>query len=330
MNLFRKYCSGVFFALFLLVTLTPSKVSAQVITAKAVLDSTSSLLGDHLKLDVLIEKPADIEADLPDPRIIFPENFEIINVQVDTVINEDRQTINQKITFAVFDTGYIDIPPLPVVFRNGSVEDTIKTLPLHLEIKSLPLDADIRDIRGNYPAPVTFAELWPYITAALAISAFIGFIIWYYRGKYGKMPAVTRELPAEPPEVTALAALAALKKEEPWLHNRIKHYHVTLTEILRIFVERKYGIMALEQTSDEILNSLEKAGCDKEAVDILESILLVADLVKFAKLAPDDAENAIQIDHAEDFINKTTITAVQDTLKISETTVNHINVPGNE
>ena len=56
----------------------------------------------------------------------------------------------------------------------------------------------------------------------------------------------------ELPEVIALAGACKLKGRKPWIHKQVKHYYIRLSEILRRYIEGRYQIMALEQTTDEI------------------------------------------------------------------------------
>ena len=93
---------------------------------------------------------------------------------------------------------------------------------------------------------------------------------------------------AEPADVIALRELEQLREEKPWVNKQVKLYYIRLTEILRIYIERRYHIMALEQTTDEILASPEKIRTARiNSLKSLASILKLADLVKFAKVIPD-------------------------------------------
>jgi hypothetical protein len=69
--------------------------------------------------------------------------------------------------------------------------------------------------------------------------------------------------------------------------------------------------MALEQTTDEILKDLKKTGSTADNLEKLASILKLADLVKFAKLLPDEVENGIQVEEAIVFVKNTTPVRVE-------------------
>jgi hypothetical protein len=80
-------------------------------------------MGDHLELHLIIEKPVDITVILPDPPGIFPDGIEMTELpRTDTTIRGDHQLIDQKFTFAAFDTGFFQIPSIPVIFKTVTLK----------------------------------------------------------------------------------------------------------------------------------------------------------------------------------------------------------------
>jgi hypothetical protein len=282
MVIIRKYCGFMLF-LMLMVTLSP-ELKGQVITAKALIENDSALIGDPLVMIIRIEKPEGMLTSLPDYTEMFPGSIELTSApEADSVSHEDSQAIDYSFQFAAFDTGIIEIPPVKVAFMSAGAWDTIETLPVLLNIASVPLDADIHDIKGNYAASVTLAELAPFIAAIAGFAAIIAAALWYFKRRLSKMPVQAENQFHEPPDVTAINDLIALQKEEPWRYNRVKENYTRLTEILRIYIERKFAIAALERTTDEIVSSMRQTPCEPSVIKQLESILNVADLAKFAK-----------------------------------------------
>lgn len=293
-----------FIAALLLIFGSCASISGQVISARAYIDNDSALVGDPLQMHLTIDKPAGVIIDIPAASDIFPPSVEITGIPVaDTVTEGGRHIIDYSYPIAVFDTGYIEIPAIKIAFLNDEW-DTISTLPVLLEIASLSLNADIKDIKEIDRAPVSIARLLPYIAGLALLAALIILTLRYYRRKLHKMPVRPENYISQPPSVTALNALLALQKEELWKKNRVKHYYIRLTEILRIYIEQEFNIAAPERTTDEIIISLRQSACDETALRKLDRILRVADLVKFAKLIPDDTENAGQINQAMDFVMK--------------------------
>ncbi len=110
--------------------------------------------------------------------------------------------------------------------------------------------------------------------------------------------------PQRPAHEIAIEQLTALKNEKLWQQNKIKEYHTQLVDILRVYITNRFGVSALEQTSMDLLGELVKL-CSKEPYDILKQILILADLVKFAKWNPLPNENDKSMADAFAFVDAT-------------------------
>jgi len=108
------------------------------------------------------------------------------------------------------------------------------------------------------------------------------------RGEAPRMPAIAP--PPLPAHEAALTALAELEASQLLARGQVKEYHIELSDILRTYVERRFGIEALEMTSHEILLGLQTRGVEPGFVDGLRSFLDPCDLVKFAKPFSDLSE----------------------------------------
>jgi hypothetical protein len=280
----------------------------QEVTVSARLDSSKALIGDQLTLHLRVEKSAGARVSFPHFADTLSGKIEIIRksgINTETGPN-GKEILKQDLLITVFDTGLIEIPPQPFAFQNGQLSDTLLTQPVTLQIRALPMDTTIRDIKANMRMPVDAAEVFPYFLVIIAIALLvltIIFIVWKIRGKDTKTVAF---VPSEPAEVIALRQLEQLRVEKPWIQKPVKMYYINLTDILRHYIERRYHIMALEQTTEEILMDLKKKGSTANNLDKLASILKLADLVKFAKLIPDEFENGIQVEEAIVFVKNTT------------------------
>jgi hypothetical protein len=81
-----------------------------------------------------------------------------------------------------------------------------------------------------------------------------------------------------------------------------------VTEVLRVYIEDRFGIPAMEQTSTEILTSFEanRNLLSDRTFQYLTKILPLADLVKFAKYYPLPDDHSIVLANSYLFVNETT------------------------
>jgi hypothetical protein len=112
-------------------------------------------------------------------------------------------------------------------------------------------------------------------------------------------------LPEIPPDILALKKLDDLEAKRLWQQGEIKMFYSNATEIVREYFEHRYGIMALEMTTGEVMRQLRACVMSREVHTSIEEYLSHADLVKFAKYRPDIKENEDTIPQARTIIENT-------------------------
>jgi hypothetical protein len=226
----------------------------------------------------------------------------------DTVKTGDRLHIRKEYLVTSFDSGNHHIPSIAVPFQVGKYKDTIYSTDLQIKVNSLPVDTtkEIHDIKPPLKAPITLAEIWKFLLIGLGIGCLVILLIWYFM-VYRKRERITgSRKSSEPPHTIALRDLDNLRTEKLWQSGKEKLYYTKLTEIIRVYIERRYGIYALEMTSDEIINALNSIIVEEKAsVELLEHLFSIANWVKFAKGSPLPDENEIGLLNAYQFVNNT-------------------------
>jgi hypothetical protein len=162
----------------------------------------------------------------------------------------------------------------------------------------------IKPIIGPEKVPITFREMIPYILAGLLVVIIITGIVWYLRKRRKNQP-VLQFIPKVtiPPHEMALQRLEALRGKKLWQSGKIKEYYTELTDIVRSYIETRYKVPALEQTSSEIIDSLSvSADFPGSLKPGLQIVLERADMVKFAKALPVATENERSMQEAVSFI----------------------------
>ncbi len=297
-----------------------SVVIAQQVGIRARLDTNQIYIGDQIHYTLEINQEPGIQVQLPDIRALLPESIEIIEKEAaDTTILEDGQwLIRKKYLVTSFDTGMVVFPRIPVAFNSADLSDTLYSRSNFFYVNSFPLDTtgEIRDIKAIYKAPLTFREIWPFFAGALVLAAlaWLGFR-YIKRRKTGTEPGL-EPLPAEPAHIIALRDLDALKAEKLWQKGMVKEYYTRLTEIIRRYMEIRFRIPAMEQTSNEILRDVRRhPEQERIPADLLESLLNLADMVKFAKEKPLPEENERHINNACLFVDQTKKLEKEEKLK---------------
>lgn len=300
--------------ILLSVLLTTETISAQRIKATARLDSTNILIGDQVKLFLEVDHPKNVKVEFPNVPDTLAGKIEVLNRSgVDTFEvdnNADFQKQIQSYLITCFDSGSYRIPPQWFkVDLNGNV-DSVPTNGVTLNVFTMAIDTTKgpTDIKMPYDAPLTLKEVSPYILGVILIGAIIFFILYSIKRKKKGQPIFVRpEKPKEPAHIVALRELDRIKNEKIWQKDKVKQYYSEVTDTLRKYIEDRYEIPAMEQTTDEILSSFKfrRDLLKEKSYTNLSRILSLADLVKFAKYSPLPDDNNLTLVDAYFFVNDT-------------------------
>lgn len=294
---------------------TPA-VHAQSIKPVAKLDSASILIGQQAHLDLSVTYRADQGAvTIQWPLITDTVTGKVPilhDSHVDTILPDKQRDPflfrqERRLTITSWDSGYWAIPPFSFVI-NG---DTVDTDPLLLTVNTVPVDTTqaIRDIKDIYAVPFSLADWlkdhWQAIAGGLAAILAIVALFLYLRRRSRRPPPPPPAAPPVPLHARTLLALEALGQKKLWQQDKAKQYHTELTEIVRGYLQERYGVPAMEQTTDELLAALRLSSMPNAQQERLARMLRLADMVKFAKWNALPAENEQVLDHAVRLVQET-------------------------
>ncbi len=276
--------------------------------AEAILDTNAMLVGDQVDFRLNLQIPGDYRFEWPQFGDTLTEGLEIVKKgSVDTTRTNGQLDISQVLTLTAFDSGYYILPP--VTFRYGQtatgINNQIETEPYLLNVFTVEVDTTqaIKPIKGPISVAYTFAELLPWLLLALLVIGVVLLVIYFNKQRKQKKPFVfIKPKPKLPPHKTALQQLEKLKKEKLWQQGKIKEYHTRLTEIIRIYIEERFKVPAVEMTTWDIMQSVQKPNLSEPDKNALRYLLETADLVKFAKARPLPDEHEQSMQYAEDFV----------------------------
>lgn len=269
------------------------------------------LIGEQLTVDYTLKVNASDSVKLPLFTDTLRKEVEIVNaLKVDTSFDENDVSIKlfkQTLTLTSFDSGYHAVKPIQFFVNNQLVESQ----PFLVEVHTVQLtQQELKDIKSPFEAELTLLDYlklyWMYILGGLAVVGVIALIIWYLKTREKPIIEQIIQKPQIPPHVIALEKLTELQKKKLWQSGDLKGYYSSLTTIIREYIELRYNILALEQTTSEILSDLsQKQEIANDLKEKLKELLLLADLVKFAKMKTLAEENEKLFAYAKLFIEET-------------------------
>lgn len=175
----------------------------------------------------------------------------------------------------------------------------------------------IYDITENYEIEYSFSEKaedwfrenW-YWFAGAAVLALLFFMVRAIRNS--KKSEEETNVPKIPAHVTALNALHALMNMEAWKEENPKDFYSTLTDTVRLYLEERYGIYAMEQTTREIIQNLKQSKISDDDRAFLKLVLSRADMVKFAKYKPQAEDGLDALNKSISFVERTKVLEAEE------------------
>ncbi|MDE6480067.1 MAG: hypothetical protein K2L45_07325 [Muribaculaceae bacterium] len=285
----------------------------------AALDSTSILMGRIDTLRLFVERDADRQGVFPlfnkiGPNgyvTLFGDTIELGVPRMDTVKREgSRITERLVVPVQVFDSGFYRLPPFVYISATDSAaSNEVDLTVVPVKVGENEAISDYKDISD--PSDRSFWDwmpdwlydlwwLWLLLIVAIAAAAYFG---RKYRktGKFITLP----EKPQPKPWTVALERLESLKAKNLWENGMEKEYFTDLTDILRDYLFKRFGINAMEMTSRQIMQTLADQSDVKDKRAYVRKILDIADFVKFAKVRPLPADNVEAFENAVNFVKET-------------------------
>ena len=303
-KLLKAVCAVAFF-----VAASPV-VQAQV-TVAASIDSTQILVGEQAKVHLEISMDANQKLRLPVIGDTLVTGVEVLNIaKPDTqLLNGDKRwLVTQEYTITSFDSAFYYLPPLEVLVN----DEKYRSESLALKVYSFPVDTlHPEQFYGPKPiqeVPITWNDVstmvYAFILMLLLGAAAVFFVIRFRNNK--PIIKIIKIEPKLPPHQTAMKRIEEIKADKNVQREDPKLYYTELTDVLRSYIEERFGFNALEMTSSEIIEHLLEQK-DKDSIKDLKYLFETADLVKFAKHAPMMNENDMNLVNAVEFINETKV-----------------------
>ena len=289
-------------------------LSAQEIRVTSKPDTSAILIGDQTGFTVTAEMPAGLSATLSGAADTLGGKIVILRRDPrDTTISADGTvTFTDRYLITSFDSGSFAIPLFYAEVASGDsllryFSDYSSLDVLRPDVTPQDTTDVIYDIIPPRGAPVTFREVLPWIILGL-LAAVVFWLLAKFLPRNPLKRFVRPPAPPEPAHVVALRDLQTLKAEELWQKGEIKEYFSRLSDILRRYIDNRYGISSPELTTDETVRMLQKAAVTTPGqMALVKELLSLSDMVKFARYIPESATNESSIENAFRFVEETRI-----------------------
>jgi BatD DUF11 like domain len=273
---------------------TTASVPADAPTVTARLDKTEGRVGDLFELTVTSVSPRTVSTNLPAQLDLGP--FEVVSGDPEleeTDLGDGRFRRSFLLKVAAYEPGELTLPPIPVTYiGSGGHVLSRSTAPVTVKITSLL--ANEPDPKLKDPAaPVTVwkEDLTLVYVAGAIVAAILGALLALaIRRRLRNRAAFRPAPPPRPVHEIALERLDRLATQSLGKGADMKLFYFQLSDILRDYLGARFGFLALEMTTEELMDELDRRSPRGLVMGEVAGWLGGCDLVKFAKVLPAESE----------------------------------------
>ena len=283
------------------------------VVLSAQMDSTQLWIGDQTTLHLEAVTANQEQVVFPHFTAKIQEGLEIVEQgPIDTITSKNGQTTyRQDLIITSFKDSLFYLEPMPFVV-NGDTQYS-NSLSLNV-IQPFEMDTTeaITDIKGVMKPKIWWWGVFRWILLGLLLAG-ISVGVWYLTRWLKKRKSAEVEEPVDPETLrpcdeVALEKLDLIKQEKAWVSGEHKRYFSELTFVVREYIGRRFEVHSTEKTSEDTLAAMKPILIQNGQKDLygkLETMLRLADLVKFAKWTPTPDENEISLASAYTFVRET-------------------------
>lgn len=251
-------------------------------------------IGDRFIFDVTVQLKPGMELIDAVPHTLVPPPRGIRVLAADTLRPDGGGTFRGTATVAFYRIGPQPVPTLALLYRTepGAPPDTLLHLPVSVEVVPI-LEAGNPQLKDIKPLQPLSGPVWIQLTVLLACIA--GGLWWLAK----RRAAIARPVdePALPggPFAHALERLAALERGAHPNGSGYAPLYADIADLVRDCLLEAGAIPHQGLTTGELGGALPPPLSDGDLRDRCETVLGDADLVKFAKVRPDQSAASDQV-----------------------------------
>lgn len=266
-------------------------------------DTNSATIGDQIHLRLSVSNTGNYLVDIPD----FPADSSLEPIV--RSIQSEKNEISVNYTLAVWDTGNVVLPKLPVRFLNpdSTLAFSMLSDSLILRIQSVTRQNGAQTELRPIKAPVPVRRPFPWKSTVLIVALVLLLIAVWFIGQQRRSKQIEFDAPDAltlniPPDELALQRL---EKAREWMERDIKEFYTHLSYLTREYVEHAFYIKTLEMTTADILRHNSLFPFSDALFEAWGKLLSVADMIKYARHTPSEKNQEHDWQWTEKFIRET-------------------------
>ena len=232
-------------------------------------------------------------------KTALPKDFEIQDVKAES---QSPGTTRFDIALVPFTLGKSTLT-LSFQLKQGDTLLEPQSFPLPVEITPVKTfnDKKIREIRSPFAV-----RSWTWLIILLVVAALLfALYLWRKHRKATKNFHIELAQDLRPSHVIALSKIEALLQSGLWENAQYKVFYITIVDILREYLQRRFNLDVSAETSSELIAHIKTKEDLQAFVTSLRELLNESDLIKFAKAVPDEPQRNRHVDILRNFIQKT-------------------------
>lgn len=197
--------------------------------------------------------------------------------------------------------GEFELPAFRARATDGTAD--AETSPVEIVVESVLAGAG-EELEDPSPLLEPKAPLWPWFAGAAALAAGAFAVRALRRDR--REPSLRVHAEVEAPHQRALRELQRLRAAPRSTPVEVDAFYVAVSQVLRVYLEGRFGLRAPERTTEEFLAEAERGGPLSVAQCLeLRRFLSQCDLVKFAAQVPSAQQHLETLAIAEQFVDST-------------------------
>lgn len=301
-------------SLLLVLALASAFPASAEVKVRATADSTTITMGDRASITVEVLAPNDFG------RLVLPEKrtdyygMELADWNADTTdTGNGGKRIVYHLTMQAFDPNVVTLPGFAYVVDGDTTKSsplTFKVLPVELspelgnpeDIENLTIHPEetVTQIPSKWYDFIPDWIIWVLLGIVIVALAVVIYLLYKKNG-----PAIfVKRKPVSPYDL-AIGRLDELKASGKIVSASSKVYFTELTDILRQYIDGRFGINAMEMTTTEILRRLRENQETRLTAEQIQQVLSLADFVKFAAVRPPQEDSQKTFNMVYKFVEET-------------------------